>query len=366
MKKVIKIIVWCLVAAFVVFTFCFLWKQSRPAPVVYELVKPQQRDIVKRTVATGSLEPRTQVDLKPKVTGVIQGIRIKAGDMVKAGDVVAVINVIPDMSQLNQAQSQVEAARIALNELQRETARSNSLYEKGVISREEYERQQNALDTGRERLAAAQSQVEVIKTGSSRRAGGVNTTEVRAAMDGLVLSVPVKIGTSVSGSSAFSQGTTIATVADMNDIIFRGNIDETEVARLNVGMEVTLVPGAMQDVRIPATLDYISPEGILINGAKMFELKASAQVPEGINIRSGYSVNAEIQLAVEKDVLSVDESCVTFEDGKAFVYRLASGKDDVKHQQWERVPVELGLTDGVYVQVVSGVSENDVLRGIEK
>lgn len=364
MKKVLKISGWILLGVLVIYTFYFLWKQSQPAPVVYELVKPSQRDIVKRTVATGSLEARTQVELKPQITGVITELRVQAGQKVRVGDLVAVIRVIPDMSQLTQAQSQIEAARIELEEVEREAVRSARLFDKGVISREENEQQQSRLATAKDKLEAAESLVEVIKKGSSRRAGSVNTTEVRSSMDGVVLNVPVKVGTSVSGSSAFSQGTTIATVADMTDVIFRGNIDETEVAKLSTGMEVVLVPGSMQNVSIPAVLDYISPEGTLQNGAKVFELKATATVPENIVIRSGYSVNARITVREEKNVLSIDETSVEFEGEQAYVYKLTSSEKDSKNQKWEKIPVNLGISDGIYVQILSGVGSGDVLRGI--
>ena len=297
MKKVLKTGGWVLVGLFVIYTFYFLWKQSQPAPVVYELVAPEQRDVVKQTIATGTLEARTQVELKPQITGVVTELRVKPGQTVKAGDLVAVIRVIPDMNQLTQAQSSVESARISLEEVEREAERTQRLFDKGVVSKEENEQAQSNLASARDRVAAAKAQVEVITRGSSARAGSVNTTEVRSSMSGTVLNVPVKVGSSVSGSSSFSEGTTIATVADMKDIIFHGNIDETEVAKLSVGMGVTLIPGSMQDVKIPATLDYISPEGTLVNGAKMFELKATATIPEGVEIRSGYSVNARITLS---------------------------------------------------------------------
>ena len=285
MKKVLKTTGWVLVGIFVIYTFYFLWKQSQPAPVVYELVTPEQRDVVQKTVATGTLEARTQVELKPQITGVITDLRVHAGQTIKAGELVAVIRVIPDMNQLTQAQNSVESARIALEEVEREAERTQRLYDKGVVSKEENEQAQNNLASARDRVAAAKAQVEVITRGSSSRAGSVNTTEVRSSMNGIVLNVPVKVGTSVSGSSSFSEGTTIATVANMNDIIFSGNIDETEVAKLHVGMDVTLIPGAMQDVKIPATLDYIAPEGTMQNGARMFELKATAHIPENVAIR---------------------------------------------------------------------------------
>jgi HlyD family secretion protein len=365
MKKVLKIGGWVLVGLFVIYTFYFLWKQSQPAPVVYELVKPAQRDIQQKTIATGALEARTQVELKPQITGVITSLRVHAGQTINAGDLVATIRVIPDMNQLTQAQSSVESARIALDEVIREADRTQRLFDKGVVSREENEQQQNRLATAKDNLKAAEAQVEVIKRGSSSRAGNINTTEVRSTMRGVVLNVPVKEGTSVSGSSAFSQGTTIATVADMKDIIFHGNIDETEVAKLHTGMKVTLIPGSMQDVNIPATLDYISPEGTLVNGAKMFELKATAIIPEGVEIRSGYSVNANIVLSEAPQALSINETCVEFDGGKPYVYRLTSPEADEQNQEWERIPVELGISDGVYVVVKSGVNKDDILRGIQ-
>lgn len=365
MKKILKIAGWTLLALFVLYTFYFLWKQAQPVPVRYETETPEIRDIVRQTVATGALEPRTQVELKPQVTGIISELRVNAGDHVKKGDLIAVIRVIPNMSQLNQAQSEVAAAKIELSEVEREAERSQRLFDKGVIGREENEQQQSRLESSKERLAAAQSQVEVITSGSSSRVSSVNTTEVRSSMDGLVLSVPVKNGVSVSGSSEFSSGTTIATVADMTDIIFRGNIDETDVASLYNGMPVELVPGAMQDVSIPAELEYISPEGVMTNGTKMFELKATANIPEGVEIRSGYSANANIALERVNDALSVNETCVEFEGDNAYVYRLVSDESDDKEQQWERVPVTVGVSDGIYIEIKSGVSKTDKLRGLQ-
>lgn len=366
MKKVLKTCGWVLLGLFVIYTFYFLWKQSQPAPVVYEIVTPELRNVVKKAVATGSLEARTQVQLKPQITGVITSLRVSAGQTVKAGDLVAVVRVIPEMSQLTQAQNAVKSELIALEEVEREAARTQQLYEKGVVSKEENEQSQNKLSSARDRVAAAKAQVEVITRGFSARSGNVNTTEVRSSMSGIVLNVPVKVGTSVSGSSSFSEGTTIATVANMNDIIFRGNIDETEVAKLHTGMAMTLVLGAMHEVKIPATLDYISPEGTLQNGAMMFELRATARIPENITIRSGYSVNADITLSEARNALSIDETCITFDGGKPYVYRLTSDANDVEHQQWERIPVELGISDGVYVVVKKGISTTDKLRGIQK
>ena len=219
------------------------------------------------------------------------------------------------------------------------------------------------LTTAREHLNAARSQVEVITRGRSARSGGVSITDLRSTISGVVLSVPVKEGSSVSGTSAFTEGTTVAKIADMSDIIFRGYIDETEVAQLQPGMETWLNLGSMQEVSIPATLEYIAPEGEMQNGAKMFEVKASASIPDSVSIRSGYSANASIVLGTANNVLACDEKAIAFEDGKPYVYVLVSAPEDTEHQQFERRAVTIGLSDGLAIELKSGVKLGERLRG---
>ena len=366
MKKALRIIGAVVVALFVGYTFYFLWKQSQPQPVVFDLVTPEQRTVQKKTIATGTVEARQQVELKPQVTGIISELRVKAGDHVNKGDVIAVLRVIPDMSQLNDAQSKVESARISLEETEREAQRSQALFDKGVVSREENEQKQSELAKAKETLTAAKYAVDVITKGSSIRSATVNTTEVRSTMSGIVLSVPVKVGASVRGSSQFSEGTTIAKVGDMRDVVFKGNIDETAVDQLQTGMEVSITIGAKPDEKLTATLEYISPEGVLQNGAKVFEIKAGVTIPDKVKIRSGYSANAEIILAEAKDALTLDESAIVFEDDKPYVYRLTSNESDEENQKFERLPVELGISDGLCVVVKSGVDKSMKLRGRKK
>ena len=363
MKNVLKIIGFCVLALFVGYTLYYLWQQSQPKPTVYELVSPERRTIVKRTTVSGNMEARRQVAIKPQATGYISYLRVEPGDNVKVGDVIATVRIIPDMAQLNEAKSRVEAARITLDEVQREYDRYSSLYEDGVVSREEYERQTTRLASARESVAAAESQVQVITRGQSSRSGGISVTELRSSISGVVLSVPVEEGASVSGTSAFTEGTTVARIADMSDIIFRGFIDETEVAQLHLGMDIELNLGSMQDVTIPANIYYISPEGQMQNGAKMFEVKASASIPDGVIIRSGYSANASIVLGTARDVLSCDETAISFEDGKPYVYVLTSSPDDTAHQQFERRAVTIGLSDGLFIELKDGVKSGELLRG---
>jgi len=365
-KNIFKKALWVLLACFVGYTFYFLWAQSQPNPDIYELLTPEQRNIQQICIATGTIEAREIVDLKPQVTGTVSELRVKAGDFVKQGDIIAVLKVIPDMSQLNNAQSNVESARITLEETEREARRSQALFEKGVISKEENESKQAELAKAKETLIAARYAVDVITKGSSKRSATVNTTEVRTNMSGVVLNIPVKVGTSVSGSSQFSEGTTIAKVGNMSNLIFKGNIDETAVDQLRIGMEAKVTIGAKPDETLMATLEYIAPEGTEQNGAKVFEIRAGVKVPNGVKIRSGYSANADIVLAEVKDALAIDESAIVFEDQKPYVYQLTSKESDEENQQFKRLPVELGISDGLFVAIKSGVDKSMKLRGRKK
>lgn len=362
-KKVIRITGLCLLVLFVGYTLLFLWQQSQPEAVVYQLVTPERRTLVKRTTVAGSMEARRFVAVRPQVTGVVSRLMVEPGDKVKAGDLIATVSIIPDMAQLNEARSRVESARISLAEVQREYDRTAALFHDGVVSREQFEMSTTRLASARESVAAAESQVQVITRGQSARSGGISITDLRTSISGVVLSVPVKEGASVSGTSAFTEGTTVAKIADMSDIIFRGYIDETEVALLRTGMDMELHLGSIRELTIPARLDYIAPEGELQNGAKMFELKAAATIPAGVTIRSGYSANATITLDTASDVLACDETAISFEDGKPYVYVLTSSPDDTAHQQFERRAVTIGLSDGLRIELKSGVKKGELLRG---
>lgn len=360
-KTALRIAIGAAVALLVVFTFISLWKQSRPKPTIYETVSPQICTIEKKAMSTGNLEPRSRMNLTPNVTGILDELNVKEGDAVRKGDVVARIKIIPDVNLLTDADNLVKRAKIELEQAEREAQRSQTLFDKGVVSRDANEKAQSALQVSKQNLNSALAQVEVLTKGTSSTPGSVSTNIVRSTINGLVLSLPVKKGESVSGSSTYSQGTTVAVIADMDDIIFEGYIDETDVVKLNEGMPVTLYPTAMPEVSIPATLEYIANEGEIRNGAKMFRIRAAASLPEGLRIRSGYSVNAEIVLARAEDALTIDESCIEFEGDAQFVYRLVSSKAD--GQVWERVPVTTGLSDGKDIAVLSGIGKDDIIRG---
>ena len=364
MKKYVKIILWCLVGLFVLYTFYFLYQKSQPQVVTYELLSPEVRDIVKSSVASGKVEPRDEVNIKPQIQGIVTELYVEAGDKVKNGDPIAKVSVIPDMSQLSNAQSQVRTTQLTLEETEREFARVETLYNKGVASKEEYEQSLNTLHKVREQAQSAQDALDIVTDGISKRAGKINTTIVRSTITGTILDVPVKIGTSVINANSFNEGTTVATVADMGNIIFRGNIDETEVGRLRQGMDINLSIGAIQGIRLPAVLEYISPKGMSSNGAVLFEIKAAAQIPDSIVIRAGYSANAEIILSERNQVLAVQESAIQFEGDSTFAYRLTSA-DGIIPQTFERVPVTVGMSDGLFIELLGGVTSDMRLRGNE-
>lgn len=360
MKKFFKILLWSIVALIFLGTFVFLFLNSKSKPQVYELVNPDTGVIERSTVLTGKIEPRDEIAIKPQISGIITQINVQPGDMVKEGEVIAVIKVIPDASQLSSAQGRVNAAEIALEDARLKHDRNTLLYERKVISREEFETTQTALNQAREELASARDAVAIVKQGVSRYNASEANTQVRATITGLVLDVPVKVGSSVIQANTFNDGTTIATVADMNNLIFKGTVDETEVGSLSVGMPMTITIGALPDFSCDATVEYISPKGTETNGANTFEIKAAITVPEGVDIRSGYSANAALALDRTARVIRVPEAVVEFAGDSTFVYVLT---DTVPAQQFRRTPIVTGVSDGINIEVKSGIDTTAVVRG---
>ncbi len=363
MKKFFKIVIWLIVIAVFIGTFAFLYLNSRPKQSVYEIVTPSVGTIERSTVLTGEIEPRDEIQIKPQISGIVTQINVQPGDMVKTGDVIAVIKVIPDASQLSNAEGNVSRALIALEDARLKHERNTTLFEKKVISREEFENTKATLDKARADLASAEDAVNIVKQGVSRYNASEANTQVRATITGLVLDVPVKVGTSVIQSNTFNDGTTIATVADMTNLIFKGTADETEVGSLELGMPMTITIGAIPDYKAEATIEYISPKGVQSNGANTFEVKAAIPANAVANLRSGYSANASVSLNRSESVMQVPESIVEFAGDSTFVYVLT---DTVPHQTFNRIPITTGLSDGINIEVVSGIKKDTRLRGAEK
>ncbi|MDR1199176.1 MAG: efflux RND transporter periplasmic adaptor subunit [Prevotellaceae bacterium] len=361
MKKILKFIFIGILVFLVGWTFYFLYSKSKPKETVYEIVAPERQSIRKSTVITGKISPRDEILIKPQISGIVSDVYKEAGQKVLAGEVIAKVKVIPDVGSLNTAESRLRTAEIDLTQANQEFERQKKLFEKGIVTREEYEKAETAYKTAKENHETSEDALQIIKEGISARTAQYSSTLIRSTISGLVLDVPVKVGNSVIQSNTFNDGTTIAAVANMNDMIFIGNVDETEVGRIREGMSMMLTVGALQDVKLDAILEYISPKGVeSTGGANQFEIKAAARMKEDVFIRAGYSANAEIILASADSVLAIPETAIEFKQDSAFVYIVKAEKPK---QDFEKRFVEVGLSDGVNIEVKSGLTADDKIRG---
>lgn len=360
MKKIIKIVLFSLLGMLVLWTFFYLYKKSQPKVVKYQIETVQTGSIEKKTVATGKVEPRNEVLIKPQMSGIISELYKQAGDVVNAGDIIAKIKVVPDMVNLSSAESRVSRAKLASDQSKINYERDKGLFDKKVISKEEFEKITLQYNNDKEELRAAQDNLSLVREGVSKSTAAYSNTLVRSTVSGTILDVPVKVGNSVIQSNNFNDGTTIASVANMKDMLFVGKLDETEVGRMKVGMPMTLTIGALQDHKMPAKLEYIAPKGTEESGAIMFQMKAAVSVPSGVFVRAGYSANAEIKFDEAANVLTIPESCVEFSGDSAFVYLL---KKEQPTQEFDKKFVKIGLSDGIKIEVKEGLKKGQKIRG---
>ena len=363
MKKYLKITLLVVVAAIFIGTFIFLYQKSKPKTTVYETVTPEIADLEKTTVATGKVEPRDEVLIKPQILGIISEVYKEAGQTIKQGEVIAKVKVIPELGQLNSAESRVRVAEISTAQAETDHERIKKLYNDKLISREDYEKSEVEIKKAREELQTAKDALEIIKEGITKNSASFSSTLIRSTIDGLILDVPIKVGNSVIMSNTFNDGTTIATVANMNDLIFKGKIDETEVGRIHEGMPVKLTIGALQNLTFDAELEYISPKGVEENGANQFEIKAAVHAPDSVQIRSGYSANAEIVLQRAQKVLAVPEGIIEFSGDSTFVWVMT---DSIPEQKFERRQIKTGMSDGIKLEIKEGLTGKEKVRASEK
>ena len=369
MKKYSKLIIAAIIALIFIGTFVFLWQKSQPKEIVYNEFTPKLDSIQKTTIITGKIEPRNEVNIKPQISGIISELYKEPGDYVNTGDVIAKVKVIPDMSQLSSAEMRVRLAEINLKQAQTDFEREENLFNQKLVSADEFDKSKLTLNQAKQEKLAAEDALEVVRDGVSKSNAKASSTLIRSTISGVILDIPVKVGNSVILSNTFNDGTTIATVANMNDLIFRGNIDETEVGQLVIGMPLKITIGALQDISFNAALEYISPKATESNGANQFEIKAAVKLTDGGKIRSGYSANAEIDsanaeivLAHADNILTVPESAIEFSGDTTFVYVLT---DSVDKKEYKRTEVTTGLSDGVNIEIKKGISTKDKVRGPE-
>lgn len=360
MKNVGKTILFIFIGLIVVLTFVFLWNKSRPEVVKYEILTPKRDTVENKTVATGKVEPRNEILIKPQISGIVSEVLKEAGETIKVGEVIAKVKVIPEMGQLNSAESRLRLAEISLKQVQTEYDRQVALFEKGVISKEEFDTAEANYKKAKEEKENAKDALDIVRNGISKKFESLSNTQIRSTITGTILDVPIKVGNSVIQANTFNDGTTIATVADMSDMIFKGKVDETEVGRIKEGMPLTLTIGALNSRTFSAVLEYVSPKGVEENGAVLFEIKAAAKIPEGVFVRAGYSANAELVLDRAANALTIPEGSIEFENDSAFVYVLQSSGEK---QEFEKKQVVAGLSDGIKVEIKEGLSEADEIRG---
>ena len=363
MKKSLKITLLVVVAAIFIGTFIFLYQKSKPKTTVYETVTPEIADLEKTTVATGKVEPRDEVLIKPQISGIISEVYKEAGQTIKQGEVIAKVKVIPELGQLNSAESRVRVAEISTAQAETDHERIKKLYNDKLISREDYEKSEVEIKKAREELQTAKDALEIIKEVITKNSASFCSSLILSTIDGLILDVPIKVGNSVIMSNTFNDGTTIATVANMNDLIFKGKIDETEVGRIHEGMPVKLTIGALQNLTFDAELEYISPKGVEENGANQFEIKAAVHAPDSVQIRSGYSANAEIVLQRAQKVLAVPEGIIEFSGDSTFVWVMT---DSIPEQKFERRQIKTGMSDGIKLEIKEGLTGKEKVRASEK
>lgn len=357
MNKIVKYIIIGVLVLGALWAAAFFIKSNSKSAIVFETKTPFISNIEKKTVATGKVVPEDEVEIKPQITGIIDKIFLKEGADVKAGDLIAVIKVVPNEQSLNQAQGRVRNAEIALKNTTIEYERNKKLYERGVISNQDFNNLQLQYDQAVQELDNSKADYRIIRIGSAGGSSSANT-DIRATVTGTILEIPVEEGVQVIQSNNFNDGTTIATIADLGKMIFEGKVDEGEVAKLELGMPLKISLGAIEDKELDAELRFIAPKGIEETGAVQFKIEGDVQVPDDFMIRAGYSANASLVLEKKDSVMVIPEALLQFdkETDKPYV-EIETGE-----QKFERKDIEIGISDGVNVEIVSGLSMEDKVK----
>lgn len=352
MKLVKRIFLITFIAVLVLGGIYFLITKSKRQPVVFETESPTISNIIYKTVATGSVIPRKEITIKPQVSGIVDKLYVMPGNVVKQGDLIAKVKIIPDMVALNSAESRVKKAKLRLEDAKLVYDRQRRVYEQGVISEAEFQTVRIEYNSALEELEAAENNLALIKEGITKKSGEISNTLIRSTIEGMILDVPVEVGTSVIQTNTFNEGTTIASVADMGEMIFEGKIDETEVGKIHEGMILELTVGAIENEKFDAVMEYISPKGVEENGTVQFEIKAKVKLKENSFIRAGYSANADIVIERRDSVMVIPESVLNFDEDPDSVYV----EVETAPQEFEKRYIDTGLSDGINIEVLDGIT----------
>jgi len=356
MKRVLRILIFVLLIGSFFYMSYFLYSKSKEPDVVYETDSVFTTTIIRKTVATGSIIPRREIEIKSQVSGVVDRIYVEAGQVAEKGQLLSKIRIIPNSVALNNAQTQLRTAQINFANSKKEKERQEEWYKENIISEVEYNQFRLDFELREEDLAAAESNLQLVREGASKKAGTA-TNEVRSTVDGMILDVPIREGSFVIESNTFNEGTTIVSIANMQEMIFEGKVDESEVGKIKEGMSLKLLIGALDGESFDATLEYISPKGVEEEGAIQFEVRAAITVRNDVFLRAGYSANADIVLEQKDDVLAIKESNLIFEDDEKVFVEVQTGP-----QQFEKRQIETGISDGINIEVVSGLTREDQLK----
>jgi HlyD family secretion protein len=372
MKRTTTVITLIVIVAAFATALIYLWGKNQEDPVTYTTEKASNQTIVLKTMATGSIVPKEEILIKPNISGVIEEVFIEAGEYVESGDLIAKIRVIPNVSSLTSAKNNIASSQNALQtaEINFKTQkaiyeRQKELFDKGVVAANEFDQVNNTFLQAKQRVEQSRIDVtqsrqnyDIIKTGTTSGLGNIAQTQVRATVSGMVLDVPIKEGNQVIEANNFNEGTSIASLADIKKMIFEGKIDESEVGKIKEGLPLEITIGAIENVKFDAILDYIAPKGVAENGAIQFEIKGSLKNIDSTFIRAGLSANASIILDKAENVLAIKEALVQYDPKTKNPFVEVAVGD----QKFERRDVELGLSDGIFVEVKKGLSKTDEIK----
>jgi len=355
MKKIFKYGLLGLVGIIFIWTFVFLYKKSHQPPVIFQTDTPALMTIIKKTVAIGKVIPRREIEVKAQVSGVVEKLFVIAGQTVKKGDFIARISLRPSMLNVNNAETQLKNAKINLQNQEQELERRKKLFAQKLISESEFNQSNLTYNLQKEAVESAENSLLLLKTGATKNSEKVSNL-IPATITGMVLDLPNKEGAFIVETSTFQAGTSLAVLADMNDMIFEGLVDESEVGKLKEGMDLVLNVGALEGKPYGAVLEYIAPKGVTDQGTIKFTIRAAVKLNKELFLRSNYSANADIVLAKRENALSVNEGDLLIEAGKTYV------EVETGPKQFEKREIKTGISDGINIEVVSGLKVGEKIK----
>ena len=339
------------------FAIAYFVRTNSKSAIQYDTTTAFTSSIQKTSVVTGTVIPEDEVEIKPQLNGIISEIMVEEGDMVNNGDLIAIIKVVPDERSVYGAQSQVNAAELNVKNAERQMQRAEELFSKQIISQQEYEDAELRFNTAKENLQAAQNDLEIIRKGSVSGSSTANTN-IRATITGTILEIPIKLGDQVIAANSFNSGSTVAIIADLNMMIFEGQVDEAEVGRLEVGQDLSVSMAAIPDKEFLAKLKFVAPKGTEAGGAVQFKIEADLTLDESTFIRAGYSANGTLVVDNRQDIMVIPEALLQFDRKTSVPYV----EVETSNQNFERRDITIGLSDGIKVEILDGLEMTDKIK----